>query len=161
MAKHDLGDLLSRLGALYEALDTTLDGFGCAASTDCCRFGVTGREPYVTRLELAFLGRELRARGGLRKRTRLSVSGERRCPLLGDDGRCSVYAARPFGCRTFFCDAALVDHAPTKFPRREVGGLLRELTALAEAFDPRDGRGAPLTRALGDGPVERVTKPRY
>lgn len=161
MAKHDVVDLLSRLGAVYEALDATLDGFGCDASTDCCRFGVTGREPYVTRLELALLDRELRARGGLPKRKRLSVSGERRCPLLGDDGRCAVYSARPFGCRTFFCDKALADHAPTKFPRREVGGLLRELTALAESFDPRDGRGAPLTRALGEGPVERVPKPRY
>lgn len=161
MAKHDVVDLLSRLGAVYEALDATLDGFGCDTSTDCCRFGVTGREPYVTRLELALLDRELLARGGLPKRKRLSVSGERRCPLLGDDGRCSVYSARPFGCRTFFCDKALADHAPTKFPRREVGGLLRELTALAESFDPRDGRGAPLTRALGEGPVERVPKPRY
>lgn len=30
-----------------------------------------------------------------------SASG--RCPLLTDEGRCSVYAARPYNCRRFAC----------------------------------------------------------
>ena len=30
----------------------------------------------------------------------------RACPLLSADGRCRIYASRPFGCRTFFCDDA-------------------------------------------------------
>ena len=45
------GDLLS----IYARLDAALGGFGCGGSTTCCRFGVTGREPYVTKLERAVL----------------------------------------------------------------------------------------------------------
>jgi Fe-S-cluster containining protein len=48
---------------------------------------------------------------------RLPMSGERAplviapgrtvmaCPNLNADGRCSIYDARPQGCRIFFCDA--------------------------------------------------------
>jgi Fe-S-cluster containining protein len=140
--------LHSELHAVYTRLDGVLDGFGCGASTDCCRFGVTGREPYVTKLEVDVLLRAVRARGGIPKRRVLPIAGERPCPVLGDDGKCLVYASRPFGCRTFFCDAALREHAPGKLPRKEIASLLRELSDLSEKHDPRDGRGDPLTHAL-------------
>src|SRR5690242_8426893 len=85
--------LLAELRALYTKIDRKLDGFRCDASTDCCRFGVTGREPYPTAIELAELDRAVRARGGLPKRRTLPVAEERRCTLLGDDGRCLVYGS--------------------------------------------------------------------
>lgn len=138
------GDLLS----IYARLDAALGGFGCGGSTTCCRFGVTGREPYVTKLERAVLARAIKKRGGLPKRRTLPIAGERVCPLLGDDGKCVAYAARPFGCRTFFCDEALRDYASGKLPRGEIGALLRELADLSEKYDPRDGRGAPLTKSF-------------
>src|SRR3954469_7541682 len=93
---------LQELRGLYAKIARALQGWGCDASTECCRFGVTGREPYPTAVELAELDRAVRARGGLPKRRSLPVARERRCTLLGDDGRCLVYASRPFGCRTFF-----------------------------------------------------------
>ena len=139
---------LAGLRALYARVDALLADTSCDASTECCRFGVTGREPYVTPLELAELLRAVRAAGGLPKRRGLPLAREAAdqawCPLLGDDGRCRVYAARPLGCRTFFCARA---SRPGKAPREEVRALLAELSALSERFDPRGGRGAPLTQA--------------
>src|ERR1700750_3106351 len=75
---------LAELRALYTQIDEALGGWGCDASTDCCRFGVTGREPYPTAVELAELERAVRARGGLPKRRVLPLASERRCTLLGD-----------------------------------------------------------------------------
>src|SRR6188768_2750693 len=95
---------LGELRALYARIDAALDGWACEGSTDCCRFGVTGREPYPTAVEVAELERAVKARGGIKKRRTLPVAGERRCALLGDDNKCLVYASRPFGCRTFFCE---------------------------------------------------------
>ncbi len=161
-------DLVAALHDLYAQVDTLLAGTSCDASTECCRFGVTGREPYVTKLELEALQRALRARGGLPRRRALPLLGHaedtdaRRCPLLGAEGRCLVYAARPFGCRTFFCARARgPGGGPTKAPRAEIGALLRALGELAERFDPRDGRGAPLTKfaALRE-PLERPRRTR-
>lgn len=134
---------------IYRRLDDALLGFGCGASTACCRFGVTGREPYVTKVERHVLERAIAKRGGLPKRKTLPIAEERVCPLLGDDGRCGVYEARPFGCRTFFCGDALRDYAPGKLPRATIGALVRDLSDLSEKYDPRDGRGAPLTRSFG------------
>ena len=48
--------LFDELAALYTEVDARLASSSCPASTECCRFGVTGREPYVTSVELAYLG---------------------------------------------------------------------------------------------------------
>lgn len=124
-------------------------GHACDASTDCCRFGVTGREPYPTALELHELGRAVRARGGLPKRRLLPTAFERRCALLSDEGRCLVYAARPFGCRTFFCDRAVSPAASKKDARAlrdEVARLGREIAELSAKFAPSDHGPRPLSR---------------
>src|SRR4051794_1024725 len=81
---------LAELRVLYARVDAALQGWQCDASTDCCRFGVTGREPYPTAVELAELQRAVRARGGLPKRRSLPLApsrdrkgqGERPCALL-------------------------------------------------------------------------------
>lgn len=156
-------DALASLRRLYAKVDATLAGWTCAASTDCCRFGVTGREPYPTAVEIAELDRAVRARGGLPKRRLLPVVGaprastgggrredaERRCTLLGDDGRCLVYASRPFGCRTFFCERAsgpVGERAAADLPRAEIAEIARDIAALSATFAPTDPAPRPLSR---------------
>lgn len=154
--------LLDELGSVYAAADALFSGHSCPASTECCRFGVTGREPYVTSIELAALVRAVATIGGpaaLRKRLRTPPSAgaasalplapgardERRCAFLTDGGRCAIYASRPLGCRTFFCDRAVAD-APVKHDR--VRELVRRVQEIAARHRADGDRGRPLTRAL-------------
>lgn len=143
---------LADLRALYARIDGALEGWACEASTDCCRFGVTGREPYPTAVEIAELERAVRARGGLKKRRTLPVAGERRCALLDDDGKCLVYASRPFGCRTFFCERATsaVGEGTRALPKTEIAAVSRAIADLSARFDPRDPGPRPLSRVTGD-----------
>ncbi len=135
---------LVTLRALYAEVDALLAPWSCSASTDCCRFGVTGREPYPTAVELAELERAVRARGGLPKRRSLEIAGERRCTLLSDEGRCLAYASRPFGCRTFFCERATPSN---DLPREEIARLGRAVADLSARFSPREPGPRPLSRA--------------
>jgi Fe-S-cluster containining protein len=142
---------LAELEALYREVDAAYEGWSCPASTDCCRFGVTGREPYVTSIELALIRKAITARGGRApsKATRtLPMAGERRCPLLSDEGRCSIYASRPLGCRTFFCERADSSGASRKTGRAEVAAFVRQVQAIAAKHETDGDRGRPLTRAL-------------
>jgi Fe-S-cluster containining protein len=143
-------EALAELRALYAKIDEELEDWRCDASTDCCRFGVTGREPYPTAVELAELERAVRARGGIPKRRTLPVAAERRCALLGDDGRCIVYAARPFGCRTFFCERAsgpVGERAASGLPRDAISAVASEIASLSARFMPADPGPRPLSRA--------------
>jgi Fe-S-cluster containining protein len=157
-------DLLAGLEAVYRDADQLFAGWSCPASTECCRFGITGREPYVTSIELAAVKKAVAARGGTRswkkappvaeppapsspRRVALPVVGdERTCPLLDVAGRCSVYEARPLGCRTFFCDRA---EPLGKVKQRDVNALVRRIQDLAATHQPGGDQGRPLTRALG------------
>jgi uncharacterized protein len=162
-------DLARALSAIYAEADALFAGWSCPASTECCRFGVTGREPYVTSIELAVLRRAIAARGGPRAWRRAGAldaseairegdpppgprslpiaDGERRCPMLTAEGRCSVYAARPLGCRTFYCDRA----APGgRVRHREVSALVRRVQELAARHEPGGDQGRPLSRAITD-----------
>jgi hypothetical protein len=142
------GAALEKLRAVYAELDAVLAGWTCASSTDCCRFGVTGREPYPTSVEIAELERAVRARGGLPKRRTLPVADERRCTLLSDEGRCLVYASRPFGCRTFFCErgSGPAGEPPRSGPKTEIARLGRSVADLATRFDPADPGPRPLSK---------------
>lgn len=142
------GAALEKLRALYAEVDALLAGWSCASSTDCCRFGVTGREPYPTSVEIAELERAVRARGGLPKRRALPVADERRCTLLSDEGRCLVYASRPFGCRTFFCErgSGPAGEPPRSGPKTEIARLGRAVADLAAQFDPADQGPRPLSK---------------
>lgn len=144
--------LLSDLASLYAQVTRRYDGHSCPASTECCRFAVTGREPYVTSIEALALARAVARRGGplsARRRALPLVRGrdERICPLLDAAGRCSVYADRPFGCRTFWCDRAQRD-APVSHAERTA--LVRQLQALAARHQPDGDRGRPLSRVLAE-----------
>ena len=94
--------------------------------------------------EWALLEQALRARSA--PRAALPVLEERRCPLLGRDQRCIVYAQRPLGCRTFFCARA---EGPTrKLPRAELADVGRRVAQLARDADPACDGPRPLTRLL-------------
>jgi Fe-S-cluster containining protein len=156
-------DLLGELESVLASADQIFSGWSCPASTECCRFGVTGREPYVTSIEIALIRRAIGARGGARswkragalvpldqaanKRSLPFAEEERRCPMLTDAGRCAIYASRPLGCRTFFCDRA---SAAGKVRHREIGALVRQVQEIAAQHEPAGDQGRPLTRALAD-----------
>jgi hypothetical protein len=141
--------LLEELAAVYRDADGLFAGWSCPASTECCRFGITGREPYVTSIELDVVERAIAARGGPRswKRSLPIAMGtaERVCPMLTIDGRCAVYAARPLGCRTFFCDRA---SAAGRVRHAAIGALVRRVQDIAARHRPEGDRGRPLTRAI-------------
>jgi uncharacterized protein len=155
-------DLLVQLAAVYRDADQLFAGWTCPASTECCRFGITGREPYVTSIELAAVKKAVASRGGARswkkalpvaaggtssERVVLPVvSDERTCPLLDATGRCSIYEARPLGCRTFFCDRA---EPLGKVKQKDLNALVRRIQDIAAEHAPGGDQGRPLTRALG------------
>lgn len=113
----------------------------CTMIGDCCRFRLTGRTPYLTQGEALVAAAAWRAAG----RTELPATPDGACPLLGNDGRCRIYAGRPFGCRTHFCEAAGGPYA-----RGEVRDLIQRLEVIDSQLG---GTGAMnltsvLTRAL-------------
>lgn len=123
----------------------------CTLQTGCCRFRLTGLTPYLTRGEALVAAQAVRRSGRVALRDR----DDGVCPLLGEDGLCTIYSSRPFGCRTHFCR-----DAGGPYPRSEVLDLIRRL----EAIDAKlDGSGAePLPsavarelRALADRPRRR------
>ena len=152
-------ELCAALAEVYRDADALFDGWACPASTECCRFGITGREPYVTSIELLAVRRAVAARGGARSwrkapvvagtstgRVALPVVAEERtCPMLAEGGRCAVYGARPLGCRTFYCDRATPG---AKVKQREINALVRRIREIAARHEPSGDGGRPLTRAL-------------
>ena len=146
--------LLEELAELYRQVDLSQVGASCPASTECCRFGVTGREPYVTSIEVAALRRAVARRGGpLSPRRRAlplatapgSQKAERICVFLDAAGRCSVYGSRPFGCRTFLCARATPPANPAGPERRELVNRLRDI---ASRHEPGGDAPRPLSKVF-------------
>jgi Fe-S-cluster containining protein len=139
----------TELLALYARVDRLLANYSCDASSECCRFGLTGREPYVTPVERAEIEHFLAARGtppsfaSAPRRSLPIATSERRCALLDPGNRCRVYDARPLGCRTFFCNRA---RGPGRLPRDEINRAARDLADLAARAAPGDAIGRPLSR---------------
>lgn len=125
-----------------------LDGWSCPSCTHCCRFGITGREPYVTSIELLAVQRAIAARGGLlsdARRAEALARNERTCPLLDRAGRCSIYASRPIGCRTFYCEQA----SPGADLRSVTRELVRSVQMIAVRHQPGGDQARPLGRFFG------------
>lgn len=147
--------LLDRLAALYAEVDAAHAGISCPATSECCRFARTDREPFVTGIELAAFLRAVDRRGGSARPTPTPlhkalpslpvIDQERACPMLDPSGKCSVYADRPLGCRSFFCDRATV---LSSVSHAELLDFVRQLKDLAAEFDPSSVEGRPLMRAL-------------
>jgi Fe-S-cluster containining protein len=145
---------LAELQALYARVDALYADWHCPTSTECCRFGITGRQPYVTSIETLAIRHALARLGGLlpdHKRALpilLSHERERVCPLLDSKQRCSIYAARPLGCRSYYCERAARGAGPSRPELREI---TRELQELAARHQLGGDAGRPLLRMLDAG----------
>jgi hypothetical protein len=123
--------LLAEVRAVYLELARRPLQRNCLARTECCQFNLTGLTPHLTKGEALLAAKAFRATG----RKSFPDADDGICPLLNRaTGRCLIYADRPFGCRTHFCDAAGGPYA-----RKEVLDLIRRL----EDLD---------VRLKGDGP---------
>lgn len=109
---------LDQVRAVYRALEERKIERHCTALARCCSFRANGRTPFLTKGEALVAARAWRASG----RREISVPPDGSCPFLGATGRCGIYEARPFGCRTHFCEAAGGPHA-----RGEVRDLIQRL----------------------------------
>lgn len=144
-------DPLPELAEIYAAADALYAAWSCPGSADCCRFAVTGREPFVTSVELFALERAAKRVGRpVRSKRALPLVRDEAgsCPMLSPNARCVIYADRPLGCRTFYCDLATPGG---RVRHREVQELVRRLEALSQRWDGAYGKGTPLTRALAAG----------
>jgi Fe-S-cluster containining protein len=144
--------------ALYKEVDELIRPFSCPASGDCCHFARTGREPYLHHVEIEEVMHAAKATNALSKKRLVVVAGsaergtarsareERTCRLLGDDGRCRIYASRPFGCRTYFCEKI---EGPKKWPRDQVNAIGRRIADLsAKTFPDRDAGPRALSKVI-------------
>ena len=138
-----LQDALAAVDGVYRRLAERPLERACTLRTECCRFQLTGMVPYLTRGEALVAARALRRTG----RVKLPERDDGACPLLDAGGRCLVYDARPFGCRTHFCAAA-----GGPYERTEVLDLIRELEEVDRRVGGDGARPLPaaVTRALRD-----------
>ena len=129
-------EVFGEVEAVYVELEVRLRTVvrDCRVVTRCCRFQLTGEVPVLTLGEALVAARGVRASG----RRELKPHAEGACPLLGREGRCTIYADRPFGCRTHFCRAA-----GGVVPRKLVGDLIQRLEALDEKLGGDGSRGLP------------------
>lgn len=94
----------------------------CSNRGACCRFGEFGHRLYVTGAEVAFFT------AGAPSPRRVP-DGQDTCPYQRA-GRCEARAARPVGCRIFFCESASADWQP-----ETTEWALARLKALHRRFD--------------------------
>jgi Fe-S-cluster containining protein len=131
MLKSDLPSLLVEVRAVYAELAKRPLERACTGRTECCQFKLTGLTPYLTKGEALVAAKGFRATG----RKELPEPQDGACPMLKrETGKCLIYADRPLGCRTHFCEAA-----GGEYPRKHVLDLIHRL----EKVDQQLG---------GDGP---------
>jgi Fe-S-cluster containining protein len=120
---------LKALASLFARTDRMLAQWSCAGSGECCQLSRTGLEPFLFPIEV----RALEAALGAQARPWPAARADGACPFLDASGRrCSVYAARPFGCRTYFCSRL---SAPRAYPNASVEALNAALTQLSDRLD--------------------------
>jgi Fe-S-cluster containining protein len=159
-ARVELRRLFDEADALVSGATCTCAAAARAEDARCCQFGVTGREPYLTPTELCEVRHAQRALGTpprpAPRRGRLPLATGA-CPLLSPEGRCTIYASRPFGCRTFFCQG----HEPPRraHAREAIQEIGRRIADLAARYFPRDPLPRPLTRALSGPDVPAPALP--
>lgn len=145
--KSEIDAQLAEVRAVYADLAKRPIERSCINRTECCYFKRTGLTPMLTDGEARLAAKAWRATG----RKELKQRADGGCPMLvGEEGqgKCAIYADRPFGCRTHFCD-----EAGGPYSRKEVIDLIHRL----ELIDSKLGGpgptslGAAVARAL-DGP---------
>ena len=121
----DLQAAAAEVRAIYREWEARPIERNCTGLSDCCRFKMTGRTPFLTKGEALVAALAWRAAG----RTSVPETADGACPFL-KGSRCQIYDGRPFGCRTHFCEAAGGPAA-----RKDVRDLIQRL----EAIDARLG----------------------
>lgn len=123
-------DIVALVRAIYDEVDARPISRACERRTECCRFHLSGRTPYLTRGEALVAAKAWKATG-----RRSIAERQGACPFLSEpEGRCLIYRDRPFGCRTHFCAAA-----GGPFGRSEVVDLIWRLEALDAELGGRGG----------------------
>ena len=132
---------LAKMRAVYSDLAARPIDRRCTLRTECCHFKLTGLTPFLTKGEALLAAKALRASG----RRRLPDRKDGACPFLDRKTlRCLIYHARPFGCRTHFCEAA-----GGPYSRREVLDLIRRLERVDAELGGNGPR--PLPDAIDEG----------
>jgi Fe-S-cluster containining protein len=135
-------DPVESVKAIYRELAERPIERNCVQRTECCRFRLTGRTPFLTKGEALVAAKAVRASG--RKQMPEAIDGA--CPLLHSiTGKCLIYEGRPFGCRTHFCAAA-----GGPYSRGEVVDLIRRLEDIDGELGGNGAMALPLAveRAL-------------
>lgn len=93
------------LEAIYEhvAREVARRGPACWASGRCCNFARAGHRLYVTGLEAAYVECRLVPGSRLAEGAVAAARACGGCPFQ-EGNLCGVHAARPLGCRVYFCD---------------------------------------------------------
>jgi hypothetical protein len=137
-------DALDETRALLERASEVWRRWGCPASGQCCQLATTGREPWLWPTEWQVLREALAAAG----REVPAPRPDGGCRLLDAGGlRCSVYEARPSGCRTYFCERAEGPVLPGQRTHEVLDGLTSVNVALDPGCEPRS-----ITRWLSGPP---------
>jgi Fe-S-cluster containining protein len=95
--------IAAELEAVYAYIAAAVESRGpaCWASGRCCNFERAGHRLYVTGLEAAYTAR--RAGRGVSAAEIEAARAAGGCPFQ-EGNLCGVHAARPLGCRVYFCD---------------------------------------------------------
>lgn len=113
---------------VLSSADAAWSRFSCPATAECCQLSRTGRPPWLWPSEWALIEQQLH-------RDRRALPPERAdggCPFLDPGGTCcTIYAVRPFGCRTFFCHRI---RGPQAQPTVATNDLLRQLGGANQAW---------------------------
>jgi hypothetical protein len=119
MQRKDATQAIAEIKAVYAELAKRPLERACVVRTGCCQFQLTGRTPFLTKGEALVAAKGWRATG----RKDLPEMTDGNCPFLKKEtGQCLIYDARPFGCRTHFCEAA-----GGPYPRKLVLDMIRRL----------------------------------
>ncbi|MFN0063460.1 MAG: YkgJ family cysteine cluster protein [Myxococcaceae bacterium] len=112
--------------AVLREADALYAPYSCPATAECCQLTARGKEPWLYAPEWELLMDALEAH----ERPLPPERPDGACPFLDAAGhRCTVYAARPLGCRTFFCHRRT---GPQKEPpAANMDALIRRLEATA------------------------------
>ena len=137
---------IDEVKAVYAELENRAVEHNCIRRTECCQFKLTGAMPQVTKGEAMVAAKALRATG----RTKIVDRPDGACPLLTQEGKCMIYADRPFGCRTHFCDAA---GGPAS--RKEVRDLIQRLEDIDHRLGGNGGVNLPGAVATAMGSLGR------
>lgn len=138
--RRDTEEAITGVRAIYAELEANPPERNCTLLTECCRFQLTGETPVLTKGEALTAAKAVRAAG----RKELPKRDDGACPLLHPvTSKCMIYAGRPFGCRTHFCEAA-----GGPYTRKEVTGHIRRLEEIDERLGGDGGRD--ITVAIRD-----------